>query len=60
MGQNETEERDALYREETHGREGQVRRATKRDYGKIKARFGRYWELVAEEPKMVEAAKLYV
>lgn len=32
MGQNGTEERDALYREETHGREGQVRRATKRDW----------------------------
>lgn len=31
-----------------------VRRATKRVYQKIKARFGRYREVFAKEPKMVE------
>lgn len=59
MGQNRTEERYFLYREDTYGREGQVRRATRRAYGKIKVRFDRYQELPAEEPKMVEEAKLY-
>lgn len=59
MGQNGTEERYFLYREDTPGREGQVRRTTRIAYGKIKVRVGRCQELTAEEPKLVEEAKLY-
>lgn len=33
-----------------------IRRATKSVYGRIKARFGRYRELFAKEPKVVEEA----
>lgn len=35
MGQNGTEERYSLYREDAHGREGQAERTARRDYGKI-------------------------
>lgn len=52
MSQNGTEERYFLYREDTPGREGQVKRTTTRADGKIKARFRRDQELVAEEAKL--------